>query len=132
MSSSAVEGVPHVHWLGTWHNHKTLALDLLGPSLEQLLLFCNHHFEPSTILLIARQMLHRLRYVIHVNISALIAIRRHLHRCGFVHRDVKPENFLIGLGADMDTIYLIDFGLARRYRFRHKKQGLQHIPFKCV
>lgn len=41
---------------------------------------------------------------------------RHLHRRGFIHRDIKPENFLIGLGEMETTCYLIDFGLARRYR----------------
>jgi hypothetical protein len=60
-NSQHVEGVPNIYWFGNEHNHNILVLELLGPSLEQLLTFCNHRFEPATILLLARQMLHRIR-----------------------------------------------------------------------
>jgi serine/threonine protein kinase len=39
-----------------------------------------------------------------------------LHAKNFIHRDIKPENFLIGLGKKADQIYLIDYGLAKKYR----------------
>lgn len=46
----------------------------------------------------------------------------------FIHRDIKPENYLIGNGSkNQDQIYLIDFGLAKRYR--DPKTG-NHIKFK--
>lgn len=42
---------------------------------------------------------------------------RNLHSRGFLHRDIKPENFLMGLGEEENICFLVDFGLARRYRY---------------
>jgi len=50
-----------------------------------------------------------------------------MHKMGFIHRDLKPENFLIGHGKKNNMIYLIDFGLAKRYL--DPKTG-DHISFK--
>ena len=55
----------------------------------------------------------------------LVENLRTLHEMGFVHSDLKLENILIGK-HDPNKIYLIDFGLARRYRdpqsHEHKKK----------
>ena len=49
------------------------------------------------------------------------------HNNHFIHRDMKPDNFLTGYGKKNSIIYIIDFGLAKRYR--DPKTG-EHIPYK--
>ena len=49
-----------------------------------------------------------------------------MHSCNYVYRDVKPDNFLLGK-EERDKIFLIDFGLSKR--FRDPNTGL-HIPYR--
>ena len=51
----------------------------------------------------------------------------YFHARQFVHRDIKPDNFILGSGSKADTVYLIDYGLSKMYI--DPKTG-QHIPFK--
>jgi casein kinase I homolog HRR25 len=52
----------------------------------------------------------------------------HIHSHHIVQGDIKPANFLIGAGDNDHKLYLIDFGLARKYR--DPKTHL-HIPYKA-
>ena len=46
----------------------------------------------------------------------MIARLQFMHAKYYLHRDIKPDNFLIGIGKKSNILYLIDFGLAKKYR----------------
>ena len=105
-------GIPQMHWFGIAGEYNSMVMELLGQNLEDLYNFCNRNFTLKTILMITIQILERIK---------------HVHDNHYVHRDIKPENFLVGKGATEQTIYIIDFGLAKRYRDEHTRI---HIPLK--
>ena len=49
-----------------------------------------------------------------------------MHSRSYIHRDVKPDNFLIGAGSRKNIVYVIDFGLAKKYQ--DPRTG-RHIPY---
>eukprot|EP01063_Lacrimia_lanifica_P015873 TRINITY_DN22528_c0_g1_i1.p2 TRINITY_DN22528_c0_g1~~TRINITY_DN22528_c0_g1_i1.p2 ORF type:complete len:383 (+),score=115.68 TRINITY_DN22528_c0_g1_i1:109-1257(+) len=104
-------GVPIVHYAGTERSYNILALDLLGPCLADLMTYCRPQFSEKTVLMLGMQM---------------IQLLQNVHEIGYLHRDLKPENFTMGIGGRANHVYLIDFGLARKYL---DKAGA-HIPFK--
>lgn len=105
-------GIPCIHWYGIEGEFNIMILDLLGPSLEDLLKICNRKLSLKTVLILADQMISRIEYI---------------HSKNFLHRDIKPDNFLIGLGKKASTVFVIDFGLAKRYR---DAKTQQHIPYR--
>ncbi|XP_074644173.1 casein kinase I-like [Tubulanus polymorphus] len=106
-------GIPHMKFFGAEQgDYNVLVMDLLGPSLEDLFNFCHRKFNMKTVLMLADQMIGRIEYV---------------HTKNFIHRDIKPDNFLMGIGRHCNKLYLIDFGLAKKYRDSRSKQ---HIPYR--
>ena len=101
-----------MHWFGIAGEYNAMVMDLLGQNLEDLYNYCAKNFSLKTILMITIQMIERLK---------------HVHDNHYIHRDIKPENFLIGKDTTAKTIYLLDFGLAKRYRDEYTHI---HIPLK--
>eukprot|EP01041_Mallomonas_annulata_P000896 gene896-1734_t len=104
-------GVPAVKWFGSEGDYNVLVIDLLGPSLEDLFNFCGKRFSLKTVLMLADQMIARLEF---------------MHSRSYIHRDVKPDNFLIGTGPRKHICHVIDFGLAKKYQ--DPRNG-RHIPY---
>ena len=107
-------GIPDLIFFGRSEKYFILIESLLGKSLENL--YCESHgnFNTKDVCMIGIQILDRLEYI---------------HNKNIIHRDVKPDNFVIGNNDDKNNIYMIDFGLAKRYR---NPLTQEHIPFKLT
>ncbi|KAG5619301.1 hypothetical protein H5410_019125 [Solanum commersonii] len=105
-------GIPNLKWFGVEGDYNVLVMDLLGPSLEDLFNFCSRKLSLKTVLMLADQMINRVEFV---------------HAKSFLHRDIKPDNFLMGLGRRANQVYIIDFGLAKKFR---DSTTHQHIPYR--
>ena len=91
--------------------YRTLVMELMGPSLEDLFKFCPKKFSLKTACLLAEQMLTSIE---------------HIHGNNLIHRDIKPGNLVMGLGAKSHIMNIIDFGLAKRFR---SPETSEHISF---
>ena len=103
-------GIPALYDFISSEKYNYMMMELLGPSLEDLFDLCERKFSLKTILSLADQMLCRIEF---------------LHSRYLIHRDIKPDNFLIGLKNNKSIVYICDFGLCKKYR---DKNG-NHIPF---
>jgi casein kinase I family protein HRR25 len=105
------EGVPEVfHYGNIEDGTKALVMSYLGPSLENLFDFCNRKLSFKTIAMIGIQLMDRLE---------------HIHSKGILHRDIKPDNFLIGIGENRGKIFMVDFGLSKSFR-----ENENHISYR--
>ena len=82
--------------------------------LKKIILFKENNFKFSlkTVCMLAEQMITRLEYI---------------HKKYILHRDIKPDNFTIGRGKKSHIIYLIDFGLSKKYK--SSKGNHEHIKY---
>jgi len=106
------EGIPFIKSFGFSGEYNILVMELLGKSLETLFQENNCKFSLKTVCMLAEQMISRLEYI---------------HKKLILHRDIKPDNFTLGLGKQSHIIYLIDFGLSKKYR--SSKGNHEHIKY---
>jgi casein kinase 1 len=104
-------GVPRLIWFGIECGHNAMAISLLGKSLDVL---ASEHtcLSIKTVLMLVPQML---------------CCVEQMHRHDLLHRDLKPGNFLMGLGHAANQVFVVDFGLSKRFR---DKRTREHIPYR--
>ena len=105
-------GIPQVIAYGHNLKYNILIQELLGKSLDNLLFDKKYKLSLKDSCMAGIQILDRLEYI---------------HNKGIIHRDIKADNFLIGI-KKKEIIYIIDFGLAKQYL--NNKTG-KHVKY-CV
>ena len=107
-------GIPKIISYGHYFKYNILIEELLGKSIEHIYeTKKSKKFSIKDVCMIALQSLDRLEFI---------------HSKFVIHRDIKPQNFVMGR-IDPDVIYLIDFGLSRKYR---SSRTYKHIKFKNI
>ena len=101
--------IPYIKSYGYSGEYNILIMQLLGKSLEDILKEIKT-FSIKSICIIVIQLLNVLEYI---------------HNRHIIHRDIKPDNFVMGLDDLSQFVYIIDFGLAKKYR---SSSTLIHYP----
>ncbi|KAE8654596.1 hypothetical protein F3Y22_tig00117048pilonHSYRG00972 [Hibiscus syriacus] len=99
---SGSHGVPRVHYKGQQGDYYVMVMDRLGPSLWDVWNNSSHTMSIEMVACIAIEA---------------ISILEKIHSKGYVHGDVKPENFLLGSPGTPDEkkLFLVDLGLTTKW-----------------
>ena len=108
-------GIPKFITYGKNISYDILIEELLGKTILDLFQSKNNkkEYRLKNICMLALQIIDRLEYI---------------HSRNIIHRDIKPNNFLIGR-KDPKIIYLIDFGFA--HKFKSTRTG-KHIKYRNI
>lgn len=104
------KGIPKIYSYYETPKFNVLVMELLGDNLDSIFNTYNKNFELCTVLKIGYELLNLIEKI---------------HNCGFIHRDIKPNNFMFGVGDKKYDLYVLDFGLSKRF-FKDNK----HIEYK--
>ncbi|KAJ7979038.1 putative Casein kinase [Quillaja saponaria] len=96
-------GVPKVHYKGKQGDYYVMVMDMLGPSLWDVWNSSGQSMSAEMVACIAVESL---------------SILEKMHSRGYVHGDVKPENFLLGQPSTPQEkkLFLVDLGLATKWK----------------
>lgn len=108
------QGIPKIFKYQQCDDYNMMYMELMGPSLEDLFNKCGRKFNVATVVVIARQ---------------IIVLLEKLHNNKFIHRDIKPNNFLVDLKTQK-IINIMDFGLSKKYV--HTGNHLVNTPRKSL
>ena len=104
--------VPKIKSFGYSGNYMILVMELLGKSLDKI-------FNELPTKKMSIRCICNIAY-------QLICILEEIHNNNIIHRDIKPANIAIGLEDKKKYLYLLDFGLSKKYRSSTTKK---HNPF---
>ena len=103
--------IPFIKSFGYSGEFNVLVMELMGKSLENI--FENLPIKKMTVNCVGKLGLQ------------MIEILEYIHNKHIIHRDIKPDNFVMGRGEKSKYLYLLDFGLAKKYR---SSTTLKHYP----
>ena len=109
-------GLPYVKSYGYSNKYNILVMELMGKSLEDIFeSFVVKKMSPRCVCNIGYQMIEILEFI---------------HNKHVIHRDIKPDNFVVGLKEKRKYIYILDFGLSKKYRSSRTLQHYQKVKNK--
>lgn len=109
-ASKKLKCVPKIYNYIETPRYNLLVMELLGKSLDIIFEECNNSIDIGTVMKMAITIIDNLE---------------HIHRIGIIHRDIKPNNFMFGLGENQNNLYIMDFGLSKKW-YSNKN----HIKYK--